>query len=182
MLRKIFTKNGLVVALSSIGSEESDVTYAESTASFFITDDSINIGVGYSYDGVNFVAPSPVVIPIAVTQNQIWENIKKLRDNKTQNNGYQVSPNWYHSDTFSRTQQMGLVMMGAGIPDSLQWKTMDGTFATMTLSLANQVFAAAAASDQALFSYAETLRSAVYAAEDPTTVDITTGWPLGYGE
>ena len=110
-----------------------------------------------------------------------WAAIKRLRDIKAQAGGYQVAGKWFHSDTFSRTQQMGLVMMGANIPNGLQWKTMDGTYVTMTPTLAQQVFAAAAAQDAAIFAHAEQLRAQVFAAQDPSSVDITSGWPLGYG-
>lgn len=116
---------------------------------------------------------------VSLSKPLIWEEIKKLRDYKTQNNGYQTNSKWFHSDTFSRTQQMGLVMMGASIPSGLQWKTMDGSFIEMTLSLAGQVFAAAATSDQALFAYAEVLKAQV---EIDTSTDITAGWPAGFGE
>ena len=54
---------------------------------------------------------------------------------------------------------MGLVMMGANIPAGLQWKTMDGSFVTMTQEPAGQVFAAAAASDAALFARAEQIKA-----------------------
>ena len=109
-----------------------------------------------------------------------WLEIKALRDAKTQSGGYQVAGKWYHSDTFSRTQQLGLVMLGASIPAGLQWKTMDGSFVTMTQSLAAQVFAAAAAQDIAVFSRAEVLRAQVNASSDPGSIDITTGWPATY--
>lgn len=94
--------------------------------------------------------------------------------------GYLANNKWFHSDTFSRTQQMALVMMGASVP-AVQWKTMDGSFITMTQTLAGQIFGAAAVQDQALFSHAEFLHATVLAAEDPTSVDITAGWPATYG-
>lgn len=99
-----------------------------------------------------------------------WEAIKSVRDNKLQTGGYLVGTKWFHSDTFSRTQQTALVVMGAGIPVGLQWKTMDGTFVTMTQTLAADIFAAGAASDTALFAHAEALKA------DPDA-DIYAGWP-----
>lgn len=99
-----------------------------------------------------------------------WATIKALRDAKTQTGGYAVNGNWFHSDTFSRTQQMGLVMMGAAMPPGLQWKTMGGTFVPMTPTLAQQIFAAAAQQDAALFTHAEALKADLQA-------DIATGWP-----
>ena len=111
---------------------------------------------------------------------ELWLEIKALRDAKIQSGGYQVAGKWYHSDTFSRTQQIGLVMLGASIPAGLQWKTMDGSFVTMTQSLAAQIFAAAAAQDIAVFARAEVLRAQVNASSDPGSIDITTGWPATY--
>ena len=105
-----------------------------------------------------------------------WEAIKQERDRRTQQGGYQVAGKWFHSDTFSRTQQMGLVMMGADIPAGLQWKTMDGSFVTMTQALAGQVFAAAAASDAALFARAEQIKAAMEA--DPVNFVLASQtWP-----
>lgn len=138
--------------------------------------------------GMTWLDPAPgdgsyveEVRDIAAERAELWEQIKAERDRRTQEGGYSVDGKWYHSDTFSRTQQLGLVMMGAGVPAGLMWKTMDGSFVEMTQTLAGQVFAAAAASDAALFAYAENLRTQVNAAEDPQTVKILRGWPAVFG-
>lgn len=113
---------------------------------------------------------------------ELWEQIKTIRDQKIQNGGYQAGGKWWHSDTFSRTQQMGMSMMGANLPADISWKTMDGTFITMTPQLAADVFAAAAAQDKALFTYAEMLNAQVQAASDPYSIDISAGWPAVFGD
>lgn len=137
-----------------------------------------NEGIGWSYDGQDFTAPAPDLTSLRAAH---WEDIKRERDRRTQQGGYQVAGKWYHSDTFSRTQQMGLVMMGAGIPGGLQWKTMDGSFVTMTQTLAGQVFAAAAASDAALFARAEQIKAAMEA--DPVNFSLASQtWPTVFGE
>lgn len=118
----------------------------------------------------------PYVAPVQTTA-QIWEQIKAIRDRKTQQGGYKVGSNWYHSDTFSRTQQIGLTIMGAAMPAGIMWKTMAGGFVQMTPTLAQQIFAAAGAQDAALFGYAEQLKAQVDAAADPASVNITAGWP-----
>ena len=110
-----------------------------------------------------------------------WEKIKAERDRRTAG-GVKVGSKWFHSDDGSRIQQMGLVMMGASIPANLQWKTMNGSFITMTQTLASQVFQAVAASDQAIFAAAETHRAAMEASADPAAYDYSTGWPKIYGE
>jgi len=115
------------------------------------------------------------------TAAQVWEAIKAERDRRKAG-GVKVGEKWFHSDDGSRIQQMGLVMMGANLPAGLQWKTMDGSFITMTPALAQQVFTAQAASDQTIFAAAETHRVAMEASADPATYDYSTGWPKIFGE
>lgn len=111
-----------------------------------------------------------------------WEGIKIERDRRTDNGGYKVSTKWFHSDQKSRSQQLGLVLLGATIPAGLQWKTMDGSFVTMTATLAQQVLGAAAASDQAIFAAAETHKAAMEASQDPSAYDFSAGWPKVFWE
>lgn len=113
-------------------------------------------------------------------QATAWNAIKAERDRRKAG-GVKIGDKWLHSDDGSRIQQMGLVMLGASIPANLQWKTMDGTFITMTQTLASQVFQAVAASDQAIFTAAETHRAAMEASADPATYDYSGGWPEIYG-
>jgi hypothetical protein len=118
----------------------------------------------------------------AVRKTQIWFAIKAERDRRTQNGGYKVGQKWFHSDQFSRGQQLGLVLLGANFPAGLQWKTMDGSFVTMTQALAGQILAAGAASDSATFAVAEAHRAAMEASQDPASYDFSTGWPAIFGE
>ena len=120
--------------------------------------------------------------PAGPTVAEVWAQIKDERDRRIQSGGYKVGTKWFHSDTFSRTQQMGLMMMGAAIPANTPWKTMDGSFITMTQTLAGQIFGTAAASDMAIFAAAETHRVAMEASADPAAYDYSTGWPKIYGE
>lgn len=108
---------------------------------------------------------------------QVIAAIKAERDRRIQRGGYKVGTKWFHSDTFSRTQQMGLVMMGSNMPTGLLWKSLDGTFVAMTPTLAGQIFAAAAANDAAIFTTAETHIAAVKASATPWSYDYSTGWP-----
>lgn len=118
----------------------------------------------------------------AIDQTIVWEAIKAERDRRIVAGGYRVGDKWFHSDILSRTQQIGLVMMGSSIPDGLQWKTMDGSFVAMTPQLAGQIFAAAAASDQAIFAAAEAHRAMMAAGGDPGSYDYAAGWPPMFGE
>lgn len=99
--------------------------------------------------------------------------IKVIRDDKMNNGGYPVGKLWFHSDLISRTQQLGLLQLGSNIPADLRWKTMDGTFTPMTQSLIQQVLAAAATQDTAIFEHAERLIA-------DETLDISQGWPATY--
>jgi hypothetical protein len=112
----------------------------------------------------------------------MWDAIKVERDHRKNNGGYKVGTNWYHSDTSSRIQQLGLVMMGANLPANLYWKTMGGGFVLMTPTLALQIFQTAAASDMAIFTVAEQKKAAMLASATPATYDYLSGWPLIYGE
>lgn len=137
-----------------------------------------NVQPGWVLIGDNWQAPA---VDMDAIKAQHWEAIKRERDRRTQQGGYQVAGKWFHSDTFSRTQQMGLVMMGGNIPADLQWKTMDGSFVTMTQTLAGQVFAAAATSDAALFARAEQIKAAMEA--DPVNFSLAAqSWPAVFGE
>lgn len=119
---------------------------------------------------------------VAQAKTAKWEAIKVERDHRAENGGYKVGTKWFHSDQKSRSQQLGLVLLGASIPANLQWKTMDGSFVTMTQQLAGQVLADAAASDQAIFAVAEQHRIAMEASVDPTAYDFSAGWPKVFGE
>lgn len=131
--------------------------------------------IGWLYDEETGVFKKPVV---PFDYNKAWEDIKAERDRRTHNGGYPAAGKWFHSDTFSRSQQLGLVMMGANIPAGLMWKTMDGSFIEMTQAVANDVFSAAGLQDAATFAHAEALRVQIEASADPASIDIYSGWPL----
>lgn len=122
-------------------------------------------------------------VPVA-TKAEIWAKIKAIRDHR-KISGVKVKvgsiDKWFHSDDASRIQQMALVMMGSTIPADLQWKTMDGSFITMTQAVARGVFDATAISDQLIFAAAEMHRVAMGACVDPSNYDYSTGWPVTYG-
>jgi hypothetical protein len=114
--------------------------------------------------------------PLPGARDAKWEDIKAERDRR-QVLGVRVGANLFHSDDKSRIQQLGLVMMGAGLPAGLQWKTMDGGFVTMTSTLAGQIFGATASSDQGIFAAAEVHNNAMRASANPADYDFSAGWP-----
>jgi len=101
--------------------------------------------------------------------------IKAERDRR-KFNGVYVSSKWIHTDADSRTQWLGMVMMGASVP-TIDWTTMDNSTITTSQTLASQVFQATATLDATLFSYAKTLIASVNASSDPASIDIMAGWP-----
>ena len=80
--------------------------------------------------------------PIAERRAAVWERIKAAREVRRQS-GVLVGAHWFHSNDTSRIQQIGLVMMGAGIPPGLLWRTMDNGEVPMTQALAGAIFQAA---------------------------------------
>ena len=63
----------------------------------------------------------------------------------------------------------------------VRWKTMDGTFATVTAQLAFDIVAAAVDLDARLFAVAETHRAAMEATADPAAYDFSANWPETFG-
>lgn len=109
----------------------------------------------------------------------MWESIKDERDRRTEQGGYKVGTQWYHSDSKSRSQQQDNEAAGNAL-EPVEWKTMDGSFVTMTPALATKIRAARMASDRAIFAAAEAHRAAMEASADPAAYDYSTGWPETY--
>lgn len=119
--------------------------------------------------------------------NYLWPLIQQKRDILLQTGGCKVNVSgtdyWFHSDTYSKIQQMALVQLGTNIPPGLQWKTMSGEFVTMTTTLANSLFTAQVTQDQAIFAAAQTHYSNLTAMSDVTTMaayNWNSGWPETY--
>lgn len=152
---------------------------------FLSLEDLANGGARLLPAGCVEISDEEAAARLAPTREQAaataWDAIKAERDRRKAG-GVKVGAKWFHSDDGSRIQHMGLVMKGASIPANLQWKTMDGSFITMTQALASQVFQAVAANDQTIFAAAETHRVAMEASADPASYDYSGGWPKIYGE
>lgn len=126
--------------------------------------------------------PTPEQIETArlpAERASVIERIKAERDRR-KGEGVYVGVNRFHSDSDSRIQQLGLVILGANIPANLQWKTMGTGFVTMTQTLAGQIFGATAQRDITVFAVAESHIAAIAALTDADAVlayDYSTGWP-----
>jgi hypothetical protein len=119
----------------------------------------------------------------AFMRRGLWERVKQRRQACIEG-GAKVTigtdSKWFHTDLFSRTQWLGLVVLGQSLPVGVQWKCMDNSFVELTPTVVQQVFAAIQTKEQAAFVKAEMLRAAIDAAADPRAVDITAGWPESY--
>lgn len=136
-------------------------------------------GVWAVADPVAYAAiAADVQARVDAAKSAIHASIKAERDRR-KFNGVYASNKWMHTDTYSRTQWMGMVMMGASVP-TIQWTTMDNTTIATSQALANAVFQATATLDTTLFDHAKSLIAAVDASNDPASVDITAGWPATF--
>lgn len=151
---------------------------------------------GDTLDVVNgrvLVVPKPSLTSTEVKAAK-WESIKAERDRRKAG-GFKVGTQWFHSDADSRIQHLGLkdkardlIAAGGAMTDNLtilgqpvRWKTIDGSFATVTAQLAFDIVAAAGDLDARLFAVAETHRAAMEAAADPAAYDFSAGWPETFG-
>jgi hypothetical protein len=121
---------------------------------------------------------APYVVYTRKSDEQIaaarWEAIKIIRDDLLQNGGCLVGGLWFHTDVYSKQQQMALTMLGANIPPGLRWKTMSGVFVEMVHTLAAAIFAAQVQREQTIFAIAEAKR-----VDDSP---LREGWPDRYTE
>ena len=163
-------------------------TYMHALSTGFPAVSCYAVGEGNIYENIIWQNGAPLPSKTELDEwiagdikSHMWHNIKIERDRR-KDGGYKVGVNWYHSDTSSRIQQLGLVIMGVNLPANLYWKTMDNGFVLMTPALALQIFQAAAASDITIFTVAEQKKAAMLASATPATYDYLSGWPLIHGE
>jgi Domain of unknown function (DUF4376) len=128
-------------------------------------------------DGWRYV---PWQEPLDVKKLNLIKQVKDIRDRKMVQGGYKVSDKWFHSDTYSRSQQLGLVLLGATLPGNIDWKTMDGSKIRLTVPLVQQIFSSALTQDSSLFAYAEYLVTLIEGASDVSSIDVNAGWPETY--
>lgn len=69
MLRKVFTQGALVIAVSEVGSPDSQVTFPGATDYQFVTDAAVAVRVGDTFNGTGYTPTLPVV-PAKVTMRQ----------------------------------------------------------------------------------------------------------------
>lgn len=143
-------------------------------------------------DGRVVVMPKPAPSDAQIKSVK-WDTIKAKRD-AIKAGGVKVGTKWYHTDTESRIQHLGLLekaraARAAGGTDAtrlqalgqdIKWKTMDGSFIYLTVKHAEDIFAAVTDLDAASFAAAETHRVAMEASADPAAYDFSAGWPATF--
>jgi hypothetical protein len=144
-----------------------------------------------SYEDINWEGGDPIPTEdqlqadrLECLREDIWSGIKAERDRRGEENGTPVGDKWFHSDQTSKIQQVALKVASEQgmIPPNLHWKTMDGTFVTMTNQLALQIFVGAMLKSTEIFAAAERHRATMLAQADPTNYDYSTGWPQTFAE
>jgi hypothetical protein len=147
------------------------------------------LGQGDTYESLVQDPNSPVAIPtqavldadiLDLTRLKVWAAVKEKRD-ELQAGGVYVGGYWFNSDPNSRIQQVSLRLLGAALPSGIMWKTLSNTFVEMTQQLAEDIFTASVQWDMQIFAVAENYRHQILASSDPTSIDISTGWPAGFG-
>ena len=143
---------------------------------------------GYDYNslvaGAGSVLPSKQDLDQKSTyilRKSVWKEIQAMRDYR-KSAGVKIDTNWFHSDDTSRIQQLALTIMGANMPSNIMWKTMQGTFVSMTPTLAMQIFQRIAGSDQAIYGRAEFHRQTMILSAEPENYNFMTGWTMTYEE
>lgn len=143
------------------------------------------------------VQPPPPTIPLATVVALKWAAIQAERERR-KSGGFLVlvgtAEKWFHSDPASRVQHLGLKdsardMLAAGgtLATVLQidakdvlWKTMDGTWVTITGQIAFDIVKSARSLDAQLHQIAEQHKAKMEASTAPSAYDFSTGWPRAF--
>lgn len=134
---------------------------------------SININ-GVTELGYHYIVPT--------NRDEAWALIQQERELRMLHGGYKVNGYWFHSDLISRSQQMGLLLLGDNIPSDMLWKSMSREKVPLNPILARSIFLAAVASDSAIFDAGEAKMMAAEASSSYETFDYFSGWPQAYWE
>lgn len=146
--------------------------------------------------------PAPVKTEAEIRAD-LWERIKQIRQQRIAGVGYagvKVDGTWFYADNPFRTVITSALRLypldklpaddplHMSVADKLaelkasRWKTMNGEFVVPSYELAIKIDAAHAVLLARCHLRGEQLRALVEGAQDPTTVNINSGWPPTYGE
>lgn len=163
-------------------------SYMDAISNYFPTRRVSAGGDGFDYDLLRAEDGMPLppknqldTLRLALAQERKWREIQAVRDFRRMN-GVKVGTHWFHSDDTSRIQHIGLLLMGAGMPQNIMWKTLTNDFVLMTPQLAQQIFMSVGALDMQIFAVAEGHKRSMMQSANPTTYDFSGGWPQTFGE
>lgn len=114
-----------------------------------------------------------------------WEDCKRYRDDVRNNGGFLVAGTyWFHSDTPSKIDQLGLVnAMMMNVLPPVEWSLLDGSTALLTPTLVQQIFQTAMTVRGSNFAISKAHKASIYASTDPLNYDFTGGgWVPIFGE
>lgn len=132
------------------------------------------------------------IFNVAKARASVLKAINAKRDQLTQNGGYPLDGFWFHSDSYSLSQQQGLILAAMQVQAAggdmdapllpTAWKTMGGNRVPMTARLALRLLPAAMAQQGEIFDAAEAHGVAMMESPDPASYDYSGGWPQVFGE
>lgn len=148
------------------------------------------------FTAVDSVAQAAIVAnALAVERAAKWEEVKALRTIKL-NGGFEHGDHWYHSDTVSKTEFLGLklkaleTMIASGDMDAniqidgtdTKVKTIDNGYMTVTGNKILAIVAAAEVQTKKNYTTAATHEYFLSISATPSTYDYSTGWPTVYSD
>jgi hypothetical protein len=115
------------------------------------------------------------------TADDVWELIK-IKRTEMNSGGIFVAGDWYHNDpeTLAQYSIMYAAIAVNSLPESYvfspMWKTMDGKFRPMTVTLLRGIINIGMIAAAANFTNAERHRALVFASSKPAHYDYSKGW------
>lgn len=107
-----------------------------------------------------------------------WREVKALRDDKIKNGGIFTNAQWYPSTAEAKAAILWVLKVGSNTGERIE--LLDGSMANLTFNRCTDLLAAGATQSAAIHTQADALKTAIDASTDPSTVDITAGWPAVY--
>ena len=116
------------------------------------------------------------------TQNLLWEEIKKKREEILVSGVYVESlDKWFHTDSVTQLAYTRAKEYFDIKPDSeIQWKTMDNTFVTLNKEKLNDVVVAIFEKSQEVYKAAEIHKHKIQTSVDLENYNVDAGWVETY--
>jgi len=128
-------------------------------------------------------APDPAPLPVGPTTAQVRaEQLALVNIVRADQLARPVTFNGhdYDADPVSKgnvVATVAAVSVGVPLPDGFTWRTSDNVDVPMTSTDLVGLAGTMLARGNAIYAWSWTLKAAIEAADDPSTVDINAGWP-----